>query len=242
MERAIVSLNNEKLAEAYQPPQLDAYNALLDAKTMIEKALNKAQEDLQQQKKETIRQAYVKLLDDQKKIGVDIKSIDAKSKEGALPRPTAIRLGQLPGDQGGLSDRAGKLGEQLEQLDSIVYVWANGDIVKTMNVVKDDLAKPTTDVPTQAEETRIEDQLQAMIDSLKMRPRNKSDFKERQQPAAGKTARPGPAAQAQGPHARRSRAGSAQGPPAGRQQEHHHDRRRENRDKPKLLEPRRPSG
>ena len=28
MERAIVSLNNEKLVEAYSPPQVDAYNAL----------------------------------------------------------------------------------------------------------------------------------------------------------------------------------------------------------------------
>src|SRR6185312_6580824 len=110
MERAIVSLNNEKLAAAYEPPQVDAYNALIEARTMVEKALTKAQEDLKQQQKETIRQAYVKLLDDQKKIGADIKSIDSKSKEGALPRPVAIRLGQLPGDQGGLSERAGKLG------------------------------------------------------------------------------------------------------------------------------------
>jgi hypothetical protein len=180
MERAIVSLNNDKLADAYEPPQVDAYAALLEARTMVEKALNKAQEDLKQQQKETIRQAYVKLLDDQKKIGVDIKSIDSKSQQGALPRPIAIRLGQLPGDQGGLSERAGKLGEQLEQLDSIVYVWANGDIVKTMNEVKDDLAKPVTAAPTQAEETRIEDQLQAMIDGLKIKPK-KSDFNERQQ-------------------------------------------------------------
>src|SRR6185312_4202841 len=76
MERAIVSLNNEKLAAAYEPPQVDAYNALIEARTMVEKALTKVQEDLKQQQKETIRQAYVKLLDDQKKIGADIKSID----------------------------------------------------------------------------------------------------------------------------------------------------------------------
>ena len=128
----------------------------------------------------------MKLLNDQKKVGVDIKSIDAKGKEGALPRPTAIRLGQLPGDQGTLSERAGKLGEQLEQLESIVYVWANTDIVNSMNAVKDDLAKPTTDVPTQAEETRIEEQLQAMIDNLrKKQASEKNERQQRQQQGQG---------------------------------------------------------
>jgi hypothetical protein len=181
MERAIVHLNNEKLADAYDPPQVDALATLLDARNMIDKALDKIQEQLNQQKKDSIRQAYVKLLDDQKKIGGDIKTIDQKQKDnGALPRPDAIRLGQLPGDQGGLADRAGELGDRLQQLDSVVYVWANDDIVKTMKEVKDDLAKPETGTPTQAEETRIEDQLQAMIDSLKVKPRQR-EFNERQQ-------------------------------------------------------------
>ncbi|HSZ56808.1 MAG TPA: hypothetical protein VK797_14160 [Tepidisphaeraceae bacterium] len=179
MERAIVHLNNEKLPDAYDPPQVDALASLLDARNLVDKALDKIQEQLNQQKKESIRQAYVKLLEDQKKIGGDVRTIDGKQKDGALPRPDAIRLGQLPGDQGGLADRAGDLGKRLQELDSIVYVWANSDIVKTMNEVKDDLAKPETGVATQAEETRIEDQLQAMIDSLKVKPRQR-EFNERQ--------------------------------------------------------------
>jgi hypothetical protein len=184
MERAIVHLNNEKLPEAYDPPQVDALASLLDARNLVDKALDKIQQQLNQQKKESIRQAYVKLLEDQKKIGVDVTSIDAKQKEGDLPRPDAIRLGQLPGDQGGLADRADDLGKRLQELDSIVYVWANNDIVKTMKEVKDDLAKPETGTPTQAEEGRIEDQLQAMIDSLKVKPRER-EFNERQRNAGG---------------------------------------------------------
>jgi hypothetical protein len=179
MERAIVHLNNEKLADAYEPPQVDAMTTLLDARNLVDKALDKIQQQLNQQKKESIRQAYVKLLDDQKKIGGDVRTIDAKQKDGALPRPDAIRLGQLPGDQGGLADRTDELGKRLQELDSIVYVWANADIVKTMNEVKDDLAKPETGAPTQAEETRIEDQLTAMIDSLKVKPKER-EFNERQ--------------------------------------------------------------
>jgi hypothetical protein len=179
MERAIVHLNEEKLADAYSPPQVEALAALLDAKKGIEDALKKVNEQLKQENQESIKQAYVKLLEDQKKIGIEVKAIDATPKDnGDLPRPVAIRLGQLPGVQGGLSDRAEKLGDQLEKLDSIVYVWANKDIVSTMTSVKDDLAKPETGVPTQAEETRIEEQLQAMIDSLAVKPKQK-EFAER---------------------------------------------------------------
>jgi hypothetical protein len=179
MERAIVHLNEEKLADAYDPPQVDAMAALLDAQKAVAEALKKVNNQLQQENRESIKQAYVKLLQDQKKIGKEIKDIDATPKDnGDLPRPVAIRLGQLPGDQGGLSDRAQKIGDDLEKLDSIVYVWANKDIVSTMNSVKDDLAKPETGVPTQAEETRIEEQLQAMIDSLAVKPQQK-EFADR---------------------------------------------------------------
>ena len=179
MERAIVHLNEEKLPDAYDPPQVDALATLIEAKKAVDEALKKVQDQLKQQDQETIKQAYVKLLEDQKKIGNDVRNIDGTPKDnGDLPRPVAIRLGQLPGDQGGLSDRAAKLGEQLEKLDSIVFVWANKDIVSTMNNVKDDLAKPDTGKVTQAEETRIEEQLQAMIDSLAIKPRQ-SDFQNR---------------------------------------------------------------
>jgi hypothetical protein len=179
MERAIVHLNADKLADAYDPPQVQALATLLEAKAAVDAALKKVQDQLKQDSQESIRQAYVKLLEDQKKVGGAVREIDATPKEnGDLPRPVAIRLGQLPGEQGGLADRTTKLGEQLEQLDSIVYVWANKDIVTTMGQVKDDLAKPDTSAPTQSEETRIEDQLQAMIDSLAVKPK-KEDFSKR---------------------------------------------------------------
>ena len=184
MERAIVHLNEEKLADAYQPPQVEALAALVEARKAVDEALKKVNDQIKQESQESIKQAYVKLLDDQKKIGKDVKDIDGKQKAGDLPRPDAIRLGQLPGEQGGLSDRANKLGDELEKLDSIVYVWANKDIVSTMNNVKDDLAKPETGTPTQAEETRIEEQLQAMIDSLAIKPQQK-EYEDRNKGGKG---------------------------------------------------------
>jgi hypothetical protein len=185
MERAIVHLNEEKLPEAYDPPQVDALAALIEAQTAVEKALQKVQDQLKQESQESIKQQYVKLLEDQKKVGKEIQDIDGTPKENdALPRPVAIKLGQLPGEQGDLSDRTKKLGDQLEKLESIVYLWANKDIVTTMDGVKDDLAKPETGKPTQAEETRIEEQLQAMIDSLAIKPQQK-EFNDRNKGGKG---------------------------------------------------------
>ncbi len=174
MERAIVFLRNSELAKAYEPPQVEALAALRDAKEKIEKALAEARKQLQQQDQETIKQAYVKVLEAQKKLDGETKAIDSAPKD-ATGKPTKreelVRLGQLPGVQGDLSKKIEDLGKDLEKIGSIVYVWANKDIGKTMDDVKDNLAKPKTDAVVQAEQTRIEEQLQSMIDSLKENPK-----------------------------------------------------------------------
>ncbi len=168
MERAIVHLRDSKLPDAYEPPQVNALKALADAKEAIDKKLNEVKKDLESQDQESIRQAYVKLLEKQQKLDEETIKIDGTQKDpaGSLPREVAVRLGQLPGIQGELARIAGELGEKLSALKSVVYVWANKDIVRSMDEVKDDLAKPVTGKPTQAEQARIEEQLQAMIASL----------------------------------------------------------------------------
>jgi hypothetical protein len=167
MERAIVHLRNNKPVDAYEPPQVEALRALVEAKKQIDETLKKANDELEKQDSETLKQMYVNLLANQKKIGTDIVAIDKTPKEnGDLPRDIAIKLGQLPGDQGKLIEDANKIGEKLKQLDSIVYDWANKDIVKSMGDVKEQLAKPQTGQPTQVAEAHVEEQLQAMVDSL----------------------------------------------------------------------------
>lgn len=174
MERAIVHLRASELPKAYDPPQVEALRALVDAKEKIDKALAEARKQLQQQDQETIKQAYVKILEEQKKLDAETLDIDktkAGAADGNLPREHAVRLGQLPGVQGGLSERVENLGKELEKIGSIVYVWANKDIGDTMGQVKEKLAKPETGAIVQAEQTRIEEQLQSMIDSLKETPK-----------------------------------------------------------------------
>ena len=57
-----------------------------------------------------------------------------------------------------------------------------------MDEVKDDLAKPATGVPTQAEQKRIEEQLQAMIDNLAQKKQDKPFAKRRAAAAAAAAA------------------------------------------------------
>ena len=173
MERAVVHLRAQKLPDAYSPPQVEALKALAEAKAKIDEMKQKVDDQLQQQDRETIRQAYVKLLEAQKKINKDTTDIDKTEKDpaGALPRLVAVRLGQLPGEQGKLGESAEGLGRELEKIGSIVYVWANKDIVRSMAEVKDGLAKPDTGIVIQSEQTRVAEQLQAMIDNLVEKPK-----------------------------------------------------------------------
>ena len=49
MERAIVHLRNNKLPDAYQPPQVDALASLIDAKNEVDKAKKKADDQIKQE-------------------------------------------------------------------------------------------------------------------------------------------------------------------------------------------------
>ncbi|MGA2442439.1 MAG: DUF4175 family protein, partial [Tepidisphaeraceae bacterium] len=179
MGRAIIALrqddgtDEQHLAAAYDPPQVEALDALEKAKGLIDEQAAKANRALNQQRKEAIRAAYQKILEQQKKIDADTAAIDAAPRlaGGQLAHRDVILLDQLPPRQGALADTTAKLEESLTNLDSVVYVWANHDIVESMNSVIEMLGKARTDVVTQAEQTRIEEQIQAMIDSLSVKPK-----------------------------------------------------------------------
>lgn len=167
MERAIVYLRQSKLADAYEPPQVEALAALLEAHKRVDAMKKNIDEQIDQNKKEALRQQYVKIKEEQEKLNADVVRIEkARQPDSSLPRQEGVRLGQLPGEQGKLADRVAKLEEDLVAADSVIYLWANNDIANSMKGVKDDLGKQQTGLPTQTEQTRIAEQLQAMIDNL----------------------------------------------------------------------------
>ncbi|HEV2296422.1 MAG TPA: DUF4175 family protein [Tepidisphaeraceae bacterium] len=171
MERAIVSLRAEKLADAYDPPQVEALAELEEAKAIVDEQKRQIDQQKDQQQKEAIRQVYIKIKADQEVVNADTARIDVLRTQGReLPRNDGVRLGQLPIEQAGLSKRTSELEEDLSALGSIIYIWANKDIVGSMDLVKEDLAKPATGVPTRAEQTRVVEQLDAMIRNLAIKP------------------------------------------------------------------------
>ncbi|MBC8106945.1 MAG: hypothetical protein H7Z14_10175, partial [Anaerolineae bacterium] len=173
MERANFSLRDSKLPEAYDPSQVEALVALEQAKKLVDEQKDKVDEQIADSDREAVRAKYVKIKEDQEKLNADTTRID-QSKDaanGQVPRAEAIRLGQLPGEQGKLADRVSSIDKDLAEVGSIVYVWANKDISASMNGVKTDLGKPDTGAPIQDQQKRIVAQLDAMIRNLAIKPK-----------------------------------------------------------------------
>jgi len=172
MERAIISIREQKLPEAYDPAQIEALAALDAARKIVDEQKSKVDEQIADKDKEAVRQKYVRIKADQERLNAETTRIEnARQPDGTLARADAVRLGQLPSEQGKLVDDTAKISEDLAAVGSVVYIWANKDIVQSMSDVKSDLAKPTTGAPTQAEQTRIVEQLDAMIRNLATKPK-----------------------------------------------------------------------
>ncbi|WP_428937010.1 DUF4175 family protein [Fontivita pretiosa] len=185
MERAIVHLRDRKLPDAYEPPQVEALAELEQAKRDVDQQKNEVDEQIEQQDKESIRQRYVKIREQQQKLNEETTRIqNARGPDGALNRADAVRLGQLPGEQGKLADETNAISEDLSALSSTVYAWANKDIVESMKDVKDELGRQNTGVATQSEQARILEQLDAMIRNLAVKPRD-SRFAQEDQGGGG---------------------------------------------------------
>lgn len=177
MERAIIELKETKLAEAYDPSQVKALAALEEALLRTKQMQAEIQQEMEQANRDSVRQVYEKVRAEQETLNQETLRIDGAPRldDGSLRREDAVHLGQLPGQQGGLADRIKELQKPLQDLGGVVYVWANNDIVSTMRDVKGELAKPATGKPTQIRQQQIIDQLDAMIRSLAVKPKQ-SDF------------------------------------------------------------------
>ena len=172
MERAIVHLRAEQLAAAYAPPQVRALDALLAAKRVIDDQKKKSDQQQDDQKKEVIRQAFIEIRGMQSLVNGRTAGIDAapRNDDSSRHREDAIALGQLPAEQGKVADRAAKLEEPLAQLGSIVYSWADRDIMKNMGVSKDLLGRPETGPVVQAKQKQVLAELDAIIADLIVKP------------------------------------------------------------------------
>jgi hypothetical protein len=172
MERAIVHLRAGELAEAFSPPQTKALDALLAAKRVIDEQKKKSDTDQNNQKKEAIRQAYIAIRVAQLAVNTKTTGIDhdQRNDDGSRHREDAIALAALPGEQGKVVDRTAKLDEALAAVGSVVYTWANQDIVKNMRASKELLGQSDTGPVAHAKQQQVLDELDAMIRDLAIKP------------------------------------------------------------------------
>ncbi|HEX8911545.1 MAG TPA: hypothetical protein VF796_04225, partial [Humisphaera sp.] len=182
MEQAGLYLRQRNLPEAYKPSQVEALAALREAKKLVDDAKREADKKDQELQEATIKQAYVKLLKEQEeKVAAALDDINktGRDEEGNLKRAALTKLRALPDEQQKISDQAVELGKRLEQFKSVVYKWANDDIVSSMKEVKEDFARPDAGPQVQANEKRIREQLKAMIDNLAVKPPPPKPFAQR---------------------------------------------------------------
>jgi len=179
MERAAVLMRKGDLAGAYEPPQVEALSALEEARKQVEEMVKKNEEEQKQQQRESIKAQYVAIRGEQDAVNKETTRLGALAGRGELPRAEAVRLAQLPGVQGALGERVSKIEEDLVALGSVVFLWANKDIVQTMNDVKDGLGQRKTDAKVRREQAKVLEQLDAMIASLTIKPYDK-EFEDRE--------------------------------------------------------------
>jgi hypothetical protein len=170
MERAIFPLRERKLEEAYAPPQVEALAELLQAQQLVDEMKKDVEQQMEQQQREAIRQRFIKIRDDQvKQVNVETAALDKQRGNGELGRAERIRANQVAEAERKLAARVRELDADLASLNSIVYVWANKDIARSMDQVVAELSEARTGEPTQSEQARIVEQLNAMIANLAAR-------------------------------------------------------------------------
>jgi hypothetical protein len=174
MDRAIISLRNQNLIEAYNPAQTEALALILQAKKLIDDQKGAVDQQQDDQKKQSVKQVYVTLLAQQKELDSQTIEIDSapRNDDGTLARADALKLSQLSFSQGKLAETAAKIDSDLATLGSVVYSFANRDLVKNMQGVKDLLAAQQTGAVAQSLQMQVEQELSAMIRDLTLKPKN----------------------------------------------------------------------
>jgi hypothetical protein len=173
MGRAITYLQDSHLPDAYQPPQAEAFAALVAAKDLIDKQADEARQKMQDQQRATLREQFVQIREQQVKVNAGTSAIDAtpRTADGQLEHTARANIGLLSNQQSDLAGRAAKLGGDLTGAGSVAYVYANDDIVKRMNLLSQRLGKLDPGKQTQQSQARVVLELDDMIKDLSIKPK-----------------------------------------------------------------------
>ena len=173
MDRAVVSLRDSKWTDAYAGPEAMALSDLRKAKSIVDAKKDAADKKKDEEKKKTIQQQYGELLTLQEAVNKSTADIDQapRDEDGALSREAQLRLHQLPDAQALIAQKAEAMNADLATLQSIVYRFANRDLIKSMQQVRDQLAVPNTGSGTQIQERQIASELDSLAADINAKPK-----------------------------------------------------------------------
>ncbi|HEY1684160.1 MAG TPA: DUF4175 family protein [Tepidisphaeraceae bacterium] len=186
MERASVLLQQNQLPAAFDPVQTDALSLLLSAQKKLAVIKADLDQKLADASRQNLRQAYIKIKANQQGLNDQTQVIAQSSHlpDGSLNRINAIHLLQLPPQQQQLAQQVEKLDDRLASLGGIVYLWANKDIRDAMSDSANRLSQKQIGPDTQDQQQKIVAELDAMIQSLAVEPKQ-NEFAQRQGAGAG---------------------------------------------------------
>jgi hypothetical protein len=181
MDRAGARLNAAEYDLAYQPAQRDALAELLVAKQLIDRHKSAADQDQDEQKKATIRQAYLAIMKQQTVVNQETAAVDAapRNDDGTLRRIDLLRCRRAATAQAKVIQQTQALDEPLQALGSIVYSWANRDLAQQMSQVHDALNQGDTGDATQARQKQILAQLDSLTSDLSLKKLKPSEEKQK---------------------------------------------------------------
>ena len=191
MDRALEHLVENRLAAAYAPPQVDALAALEDALRKIALAREDLDEQIEQEERDSIREALEKVRAQQIEINKVTIGIESKrpSPEAMLARIEEHSAREQVDLEGGLAQKMRQIAERLAKVDGMVFAWAARDVAGSMEQVKQALSKAQTGAVTQAEQRRIVEQITALIEAMNDR-QKPSDYVSPPQPPSDGTPPP----------------------------------------------------
>ena len=173
MERAAVFLRQKDLAASYEPPQVDALDALRQAQAAVDEQKRQVDREIEDQARETIREKLVQIRGEQaEKVNAPTAELQGKRDAGTFrPRPDQMQLNGLPAKQSDLAGQVDALGGPLADVGGVAFVYANKQVKGAMDGVADLLKDGQTGGATPVEQKRIVAGLDAMIESLKVTPK-----------------------------------------------------------------------
>lgn len=185
MERALVSLRDVNAAGSPWEAALDAQSAalvaLLEANEIVREQERKNDEQIQAQQTEAIRAAFERIREEHVNVMAETQRIEAARDEaGRLGRADNVRLGRLPGEQGIVAEGLRAQQQQLEGLQSTIFVWTNERAIGRTEDARQKIAEGTTSRTTQALQAGVLKDIDAILAGLKIEPRE-----ERFENAAG---------------------------------------------------------